>query len=253
MIRLIIVDDDIWVLKGIRKIIDWNSLGFDIIDEATNGEAALEKIVSQKPDIVLTDIVMPGMTGLQLLDKATKADLKTEFIILTGYAEFSYAKEACKLGAFDYLLKPIEKNELMDVFQRFKQKYNIMRNFDNEEIATTPLPYESSHATLNMILEYIKENYSTSLRLYEVAEHFHFNFSYISQLFTKEIGITFSEYVTRYRLDMAEKLLSSGSLPVKDVCQKVGISDYFYFNKLYKKYKGATPTSVRKSGISGNR
>lgn len=246
MIRLIIVDDDIWVLKGIRKLIDWDNLGFEIVAEATNGEAALEKIIELKPDIVLTDIVMPGLTGLQLLKKSMEARLKSEFIILTGYAEFKYAKEACKLGAFDYLLKPLEKGELLDVFERFKQKYNIINNFDNEIVNNSPIPYESNHTTLNMILDYIKANYSTSLRLYEVAEHFHFNFSYISQLFTKEIGITFSEYVTRYRLDMAEKLLSQGSMPVKDVCQKVGIGDYFYFNKLYKKYKGTTPTSFRK-------
>jgi len=248
MIRLVIVDDDIWVLKGIRKIIDWSKLGFEIVAEVTNGEAALEKVIDLKPDIVLTDIVMPGLTGLQLLKKTTEAGLKIDFIILTGYAEFSYAKEACKLGAFDYLLKPLERVELLDVFERFKQKYNIINNFDNEVVDALPLPYESNHATLNMIIDYIKDNYSASLRLYEIAEHFHFNFSYISQLFTKEIGITFSEYVTRYRMDMAERLLSQASMPVKDVCQKVGISDYFYFNKLYKKYKGTTPTSARKHG-----
>lgn len=248
MIRLLIVDDDIWVLKGIRKIVDWEALGFEIVDEATNGDTALDKIMANPPDIVLTDIVMPGMTGLQLLKSISSSGLKTEFIILTGFAEFSYAKEACRLGAFDYLLKPLEKNELLDVVERFKQKYNIMHNCDEEDPRLPPLPYDSSNATLSMILGYIKQNFSASLRLYEVAEHFHFNFSYISQLFTKELGITFSEYVIRYRLDMAEKLLYDSTLPVKDVCRKVGINDYFYFNKLYKKYKGATPTSIRKQG-----
>ena len=87
-----------------------------------------------------------------------------------------------------------------------------MHNRGEESVNTSPLPYESNNVILNMILKYIKEYYSTSLRLYEVAEHFHFNLSYISQLFTKEMGINFSEYVIRYRLDMAETLLLEGIL-----------------------------------------
>lgn len=247
MISLLIVDDDEWILKGLKSVINWNEYGFQIIGEAPDGETAYEKILSLKPDVVITDIVMPNLTGLELIDKVMKESTKTEFVILSGYAEFSYAKKACQLGAFDYLLKPLEKEDLLDVLERLRQKYNIMNDVEDDLLEFKGLCTETENPTLKLVLDYINKNYNTKLHLYEVADHFHFNSNYISQLFSRELDMSFSQYLTTYRLHMAEKLLMKKELPLKDICHMVGISDYFYFSKLFKKYKGMSPNSFKAS------
>jgi len=245
VIRVMIVDDDRWMLKGMRSIIPWEDSGFDIFGEATDGQMAFEMIVLHKPEVVFTDIVMPKLSGLELIQKVSKAGIKTEFVILSGHADFSYAQEAIKLGAFDYLLKPLENEELMDVLERLRQKHNVMNDIESDDFHIDGQNITSDNSTLKLILNYINENYSSKLHLYEVADHFHFNSSYISQLFSRELGISFSQYLTTYRLNMAEKLLKQNKYSLNDISQMVGINDYFYFNKLFKKYKGITPNNYK--------
>ncbi len=246
MIRVLFADDDQWILDAMQYVIDWKSCGFDVIGTAANGRDAYELIVKNHPDVIFTDIVMPGMTGLELLKKLMMEKTDIEVIILTGYSEFKYAQEACRWGAFDYILKPVEVENLMDTLERVKEKIDVMKS--NEEVAVAelqPLP-NSSNQILTAILKYMNENIEEDLHLYRVAENFHFNPSYISQLFKKELGVSYSEFLTRIRMNAAEKLLLETDMPIKSVCDKTGIYDYFYFNKLIKKYKGLTPNQIRK-------
>jgi two-component system, response regulator YesN len=244
-IGLFIVDDDGWIINGLKSIINWEDYGFKIIGEASDGFTAQDKIQELKPDLVITDIMMPELSGLEMMLQLASKNIKPEFVVLSGYAEFAYAKEACKLGAFDYLLKPLEEEVLLDTLERFKQKFYIMNDVEELPVNMVSIPKTTSNKTLNRILSYINANYSSKLHLYEIAEQFHFNTNYISQLFSKELGISFSEYVTQYRMDMAEKLLLESNAPVKVICSQVGIGDYFYFNRLFKKYKMVTPNQLR--------
>lgn len=245
LINLFIVDDDGWILNGLKSIIQWEEYGFQIIGEASNGFTAQDKILELKPDLVLTDIMMPELTGLEMMMSLALKNCRPEFVVLSGYAEFAYAQEACKLGAFDYLLKPLEEEVLIDTLERFKQKFYIMNGVEDHATNMVSIPKTTNNKTFNRILSYINANYNSKLHLYEIAEQFHFNTNYISQLFSKELGVSFSEYITQYRMDMAEKLLLESNAPVKVICSQVGINDYFYFNRLFKKYKGVTPNQMR--------
>lgn len=245
LINLFIVDDDGWILNGLKSIIQWEEYGFQIIGEASNGFTAQDKILELKPDLVFTDIMMPELTGLEMMMSLALKNCRPEFVVLSGYAEFAYAQEACKLGAFDYLLKPLEEEVLIDTLERFKQKFDIMNGVEDHAANMVSIPKTTSNKTFNRILSYINANYNSKLHLYEIAEQFHFNTNYISQLFSKELGVSFSEYITQYRMDMAEKLLLESNAPVKAICSQVGINDYFYFNRLFKKYKGVTPNQMR--------
>jgi YesN/AraC family two-component response regulator len=245
LIGLYIIDDDGWILNGLKSIIKWENYGFQIIGEASDAFTAYDEILKLKPDLVFTDIIMPEMTGLELMSRLSSAKIKTEFVVLTGYAEFSYAQEACKLGAFDYLLKPLEEDVLIDTLERFKQKYDIMHDVEDYTVSMVSSLPTTNNKTLNHILNYIKENYSSRLHLYNIAEEFHFNANYISQLFSKELGMSFSEYLTQYRMDIAENMFLESNAPVKVICSNVGIDDYFYFNRIFKKYKGLTPSQLR--------
>lgn len=121
MYNVLIVDDEPWVAYGIANLIDWESLGFTIIGEAHDGLTALDIIIDKKPALVISDIRMPGLNGIELLEKVNELKLETKVALISGYADFAYAQRAVRLGAFDYLLKQIEKDKLLIMVERFKE------------------------------------------------------------------------------------------------------------------------------------
>ncbi|MDF2648295.1 MAG: hypothetical protein K0Q73_4100 [Paenibacillus sp.] len=120
MYTVLIVDDEPWVAYGIKQLVDWEGLGYTIIGEAYNGLTALETIMEKQPDVVLSDIRMPGLNGIELLESIHEKQLATKVILISGYAEFEYAQTAVRLGAFDYLLKQVDKDKLTDTLLRLQ-------------------------------------------------------------------------------------------------------------------------------------
>lgn len=121
MYSVLIVDDEPWIAYGIKKLIDWESLGYTVVGEAFEGISALEFIENQKPDVVISDIRMPGMNGIELLEQINLKKLDIKVILVSGYAEFDLAQKAIRFGAFDYLLKQIDKNKLFDALTRLEK------------------------------------------------------------------------------------------------------------------------------------
>lgn len=120
MYKILIVDDEPWIVYGIKALVEWEELGFEVIGEAYNGIAALEAILEKKPDAVITDIRMPGLNGIELIEQLNQSGIETKVILVSGYAEFEYAHKALNLGAFGYLLKQIDKNSLIAMLQKLK-------------------------------------------------------------------------------------------------------------------------------------
>lgn len=117
MNRIVIVDDEQFVRKGIIALVDWKKINYHVVGEASNGEDALELILNEKPDVVLTDIRMPVFDGLKLIEKVKELAIKIpKFIIISGYNDFEYAQRAVRLGVTDFILKPIDKDELEKTF-----------------------------------------------------------------------------------------------------------------------------------------
>ena len=121
MYRVIIADDERIIREGISQKINWKRLNLELVDLAENGKDAYEKIIEKKPDIVITDIKMPGMNGLELIDKVIKNYKNIRFIILSGYDEFEFAKKAMKHGIKHYLLKPTDEDEISKVLKAVKK------------------------------------------------------------------------------------------------------------------------------------
>lgn len=117
LLKLVIVDDEPILLQGLLKTYDWAAMGFEVVGTAQSGEQAIEVIKAEKPHVVLTDIRMKKVTGLMVIEEIKKAGLDTLFIVLSAYRDFSYAQQACELGAFAYLLKPIEDDKLQETME----------------------------------------------------------------------------------------------------------------------------------------
>ena len=115
-----IIDDEPYVREGLKHIIDWEALGYEVCAEAAQGEEALEKLLNILPDAVLIDIQMPGKSGLEIIKESQQKGYKGRFIIISGYSDFTYAKQAMKYGVQEYLLKPIDEDELLDIAKKLK-------------------------------------------------------------------------------------------------------------------------------------
>ena len=122
MLKVLIIDDEPYVREGLKHIIDWQENGFEICGEASDGDEGYSKILELKPDIILIDIQMPGKLGLDIIKEAKENGVNSKFIIVSGYSNFDYAKKAIKYGVKDYLLKPIDEEELLEIALKLKRE-----------------------------------------------------------------------------------------------------------------------------------
>ena len=228
MKRVLLVDDEKSSSDIIKFFIKKNGLPLDIVGEASNGREALIKINTLKPDIVF--IEMPWMNGLQVMDQIKKnANFKTVFIVITAYDVFSYVQQALRLGAEDYLLKPVMYEQFCETMKRvLGYEY-----FDNP--------------SFNSLLAYIDEHYMEELHCSECAEMFNMSQSNILRLYKKYLNCSFTDYINDVRIHKAIEMLERGD-SIKDVSGSVGYNNLNYFYRIFKKKMGVTPKEYIMSG-----
>ncbi|MCI8300987.1 MAG: response regulator [Lachnospiraceae bacterium] len=241
---IFIVDDEAWIAIGLKKLIEKSGLPFQVIGEAKDGITALKEIRRLNPDVVLTDIRMPGMTGLELLEQITNdTSLTAKVVIISGYADFEYARTAMRKGSYDYLLKPVKQDDLNTIL---KKLHNAQTN--SEATDETPLSSKnlSKQPSLRSILEEMQQDYTKDISLTKLAKKYGISSGYLSMQIKQELGISFSEYIATKRMQKAKELLQNETLSVSEVANAVGYHDYFYFTKAFKKLLGISPSKYRK-------
>ncbi|OXS54719.1 hypothetical protein B1A99_25665 [Cohnella sp. CIP 111063] len=251
MLNLMIVDDEPIIHKGLINIIEKGSTPCSEIVCAYDGVEALEKMRDYKPDLVITDIQMPEMNGLELIAEAKNRELCNRFILLTGFDHTEYLRKAIRCQVIDYLLKPINKVELYDVLANVS--IEIMgtastRPSAREKDAAFVRLENSSPLSRNVekIIQYIHKNYALELSLDQIAEHVYLHPNYISSLFRKETGITFIHYVHLYRIQKAKQLMATKQeMSFHQIAEKVGYENVRHFFSIFKKYCGLTPGEYR--------
>ncbi|MFP4662155.1 MAG: response regulator [Halanaerobiales bacterium] len=352
MYNVMIVDDEPNIRNGLKYLINWEKFNFTISAVAKNGKDAIEKMKVVYPDLIITDIKMPGLDGLGLIKyiREKLQDKNMSFIILSGYDDFDYAKEAIKYNVRSYLLKPIDEEELIDILKsinnerpqdnvfeffynkrvsEFNEKFNEFKRFDDlvytiqnnhqaqiekiieilfnnfEEISLHPKLikihldnfiikistiindmggaieniikkhnlYETNIVNLNLLQNrliafsrecgnyiaelkqssgiinkvkcYIKNNYSNNLRLKDIARDFYINSAYLGQLFKKETGMNFSQYLNEIRIEKARKLLERTDLHIYQIANQVGYKNSDYFIIKFKEIEKCTPMEYK--------
>ncbi|HOJ10449.1 MAG TPA: response regulator [Clostridiales bacterium] len=136
MYKVFIADDESMVVKSLKASIKWSEYGFEIVGEAYNGIEAYNEITSLKPDIVFTDIRMPGINGLELIKKVREENINTCFVVISGYAEFAYVQKALNYGALGFCLKPFDENEIIGVLNKAKDVIKKSRILIEAELLT---------------------------------------------------------------------------------------------------------------------
>ena len=237
MHRILLVDDEPMILEHTKKLLDWKALGCVIVGEAHNGEEGLRLIRTLRPDIVITDVVMPGLTGLDMMDRASGLS-DISYIFLSGYQEFDYVRHALRAGAVDYLLKPVEAADLKGaLFRMMRRGLSMEEDYTaryGEIVAKVLCMIDAHYAEPDCALGSICEN------------ELFMNETYVGRLFQKRTGKKFTAWLTEKRIAEAKKMLMANQdEPVADIAEKVGFSTSKYFIELFKKSEGVSPAQYR--------
>ncbi len=246
MIKVVVAEDEELILHDIVKKIQQTDPVFSVVGLAQNGKHALEMVETFSPDLLLTDIRMPVLDGLELLKNISLNFPYIKTIIVSGYSEFEYAKHAIQYGVNDYLLKPLELDELRKALAKIKISLKAESHFLNRKIAKNTRGDSSPEEVAAMVIQFIKENFTHDINLNTLAQKFNFNASYLSKLFKKHYDETPVKYLVNLRINEAKHLLrSKPELDIKAVGELVGYFDPFYFSRIFKHITGKSPSEYR--------
>lgn len=235
--RITVVDDDAIICENVcsklKRLINPNKLRFDMAYNAIDAELIIEKTC---PDIVITDLNMPGVSGLTLVKRIKTKWPDIRVYVLSGYDDYSLVRKAFLNGADDYLLKPLDIDELKD-------KVVIrMSTTEKEEIMLNKNDWMMDKA-----IAYINENICRNITMDEVAKNVAVSYNYFSKLFSDSTGMGFREYIHRRRIELSKRYLADSSIKITDIARKVGYESSSSFSKAFKKYDGCYPTNYRNS------
>ena len=213
------------------------------VAEASDGYMAIDIMEGTHYDVVITDIKMPGMDGITLIRSICERWADVQIVLLTGYPDFDYTREALRCGATDYLLKPVRFNTLQEMMERVRNRYRQMRIPQN--VPQTP---EGMEAIMASAQDYIRQHYNEKLTLDDMGQRFHLNSSYFSEQFNKVNGCSFVECLTEERMKQAKQLLiRRPGKSITDIAMEVGYGDSRYFSYVFRKAFGETPSDFRKN------
>lgn len=252
MYKLLIVDDEPLIIRGIKALVDFEKLSIDVVYEAKNGQEALELVNNKPVDIVLCDINMPRINGLEFSRILKESDPQVKIAILTGYNYFDYAQEAIKIGVDDYILKPVSKDDISEVLLKLTKKIEkeksqkkineAMKMILKDQIGSKEKSYRDE------IKKIVDEKITdSSFSLQVLARDMGFSSGYLSSLFKKEFGKSFQNYVLDIRLERAKILLLTTDMKNYEIASSVGIEDVNYFSVRFKKAYGLSPKKYKDS------
>ncbi|HBF36398.1 MAG TPA: DNA-binding response regulator [Firmicutes bacterium] len=246
MYKLVIVDDETEIRDGLCNYFPWDQLGFKVTAQFENGLQALEYLQHETIDVLLCDIKMPFMNGLELAKELKVRNSRVKILLLSGYREFDYAREAMEYGVRDYIVKPTKYDELIKVFSKIKMELDKETvNIDSAiDKATESSNYNEKIIT--MIKGYLQDNFQNAT-LEEAANLVHMNPFYLSKFFKDKTKENFSDYLITVRMEKAAQLLKDIVYKTYEISEKVGYSNPKNFTRTFKKYYGKTPKEFRNS------
>jgi YesN/AraC family two-component response regulator len=227
-----LVEDEEIIRNGLKKMIEQVIGGYTICAEAENAEDALLMLEKVQPDILITDIKMENMNGLEMIRKIKLKNDNLPIIIISGYAYFQFAKEAILYGASAYLLKPVNRMELMQVLEKC--------------VPVQPAEEDESHNLLiQKVKAIIKEKLGEEISLRNIADEIGINHQYLSALFKECTGKNFSKYVTEKRIQNAKRLLKDTNLKIYEIAEMSGYRSMKHFANVFRENVNCTPSEYR--------
>ncbi|MEK8128318.1 response regulator [Paenibacillus filicis] len=244
MLRILLVEDEINLRNGFRHLLEHIIGGVQVAGELSNGLEAMEWLMVNTADAVLTDIRMKEMNGIEMLRRLRGQYPELPVVIVSGYNDFEYARDALRYHAADYLLKPVDKAELALVIDRLKKGFS-KSSFQQHEAEAPVKEGLEERQIIRKVKELIDLHLDQSISLQYLADQVHLNHRYLSALFKSETGQNLSEYVTQCRMKKAKQLLKTTHMKVQDIGRMSGYPNGKYFMSLFKQIVGLTPSEFR--------
>lgn len=248
---ILIVDDEPRTRQGIKKTLElWAADRFRV-ECASNGFEAREWLSREPVHLLITDVRMPEISGLDLIESLKDTPGSPLSIVISGYAEFKYVQTALRLGAVNYLLKPIDKQELLNVvvealqLEEDRHRREKLEKLVDPKLLELDEPKARLSDSVRTAMDYVELHLTEPLSMADVADVLHLNASYFSSLFKEQSGLPFSEYLTRRRVQRAKELLLQTSLPVCEIAEQVGYRTDKYFIKVFKQLEHKSPSRYR--------
>jgi len=254
--KLLIVDDEPIIRRGIKSLIDLEALCIEEVYEASNGEQALELFKEELPDIVLADINMPRLNGLEFAKQIRQVSPKVKIAMITGYDYFDYALKALKIGVDDYVLKPVSRTDIESLLYKFVEAIKEEKNKEVTEKLVRQFKevyeIEGDKGYKTLILKQLEVHMNQPyFSLTYLSDQMGLSAGYLSGLFKKLFGQSFKAYVLDKRLEEAKIMLLSTEMRNYEVGEKVGFEDSNYFSTAFKKKYGCSPRQYREE--AGNK
>lgn len=250
MRRILLVEDEKLIRYGIYVMIENSGVPYTEITECRNGKDAVRQLEERRYDLVLTDIKMPQMGGLELSEWICEncwEENRPLIVAISGYAEFEYVKKMMQMRAVDYLLKPVDREELKKVLWHVEKLLREMRKETGEDDVRSireTITGISRHK-MQDALDFIMQNYEKSIDMAEVSNHVSMNYSMFSSTFKEYTGENFSSFLKKLRIEKSKKLLKNTDLNIREISNKVGFEDARRFAKVFKEITGMTPRAFR--------
>lgn len=239
---VLIVDDETYMVEYMKNLVDWKACGFDQVLTAKGGGLARDLLAKYRPELLITDIKMPKITGLDLSRLIDENRYQTRVIIISGYSDFEYAKRALRYRVSEYLVKPVLREDLEEALERILPgSTKGGERGESEEQG----PSRDKYAAVSSVKAYIHENYSQDLSLDALGDAVNLHPVYLSRIFKEVTDVNLSAYIADVRMQKAAKLLDETDLKVHEVMDKLGYRKRQHFTKLFKEKYGMTPKEYR--------
>lgn len=244
---VIIAEDEELLLNNLVEKIPCSDSEFEVIGTAQTGRQALELVKKKRPDLIMTDIKMPVMDGMALLTEIHNLFPLTKMVIISGFSDFEYARQAIALKVTDYLLKPVMKEDLTKVLQKVKNEIQITGSH-REDVYPSGTSHETPAQIASFLKDYLVENYAQDVNLNLIADRLNYSSSHLSRIFSQIYGCTPNKYLMNLRISHAQSLLlHNPELSIREIGEMVGYHDQGYFSRIFKKQVGKGPFDYRGS------
>lgn len=254
--KVLIVDDEYSSSHYIEALIEKKCPGFAVSASAENGRQALEQIDRERPDVLISDIRMPVMDGIELIETVSRSCPDVVLVLVTGYQDFEYARKALRAGVSEYLLKPVKPSQMQQLMEEIKRKLDKSRHerqiVDFHALMKRNMPEDAGQIVektddkdtlFDEILAYMEVHIREELTLSRICRDIGVSQTAIGRMFRTKADTSFCSYLTRLRIERAKEYMRQHpNVFIKDVAAQVGYRDQFYFTRTFRSVTGLTPS-----------